>query len=174
MAAAESLPVLPKTAAAEVDMEVAIAEAAKAAGVLSLKGEQQRAVKAFAEGSDVFVALPTGYGKSLIYGILPGVFDLIRGVHESIILVVSPLVGLMTDQVEAFQAKGIPAIYASDKDTLGESSRLAIERGEYKIIFISPETLFRSMEWKRILCTEHYRSNLVGFIVDEAHCVKKW
>ncbi len=54
------------------------------------------------------------------------------------------------------------------------SVREGIKRGEYKIIFISPEALFASMEWKRILCTEHYRSNLVGFVVDEAHCVKKW
>ncbi len=68
-------------------LDSAIAEAAKAAGVQSLKPEQQRAVKVFA---DVFVSLPTG---SLIYGILPGVFDLLKGVQGSIILVVSPLIG---------------------------------------------------------------------------------
>ena len=69
-----------------------------------LKDEQKEAVKAFANGKDVFVSLPTGYGKSLCYQILPVLFDALRGQPErqtvsSIVVVVSPLTSIMKDQV---------------------------------------------------------------------------
>lgn len=75
-------------------VQKAINEAARAAGV-KLKARQRTAVEAFVKGSDVFIALPTGYGKSIIYGILPLVFDSLRGRTGSMIIVVSPLIGLM-------------------------------------------------------------------------------
>ena len=63
-------------------------------------------------GRDVFVALPTGYGKSLCYCCLPRVVDLVRSVEkQSIVVVVSPLITLMKDQVAAYHSKGLTAGY---------------------------------------------------------------
>ena len=47
-------------------------------------------------------------------------------------------------------------------------------KGNVSIVFISPEALFISTKWKSMLSSDIYRENLVGFIVDEAHCIKKW
>jgi len=59
-------------------MEKLINGVARSFGVFPLKPEQLQAVMAFLEGKDVFVSLPTGFGKSIIYGILPAVFDKLR------------------------------------------------------------------------------------------------
>ena len=84
-------------ASSHTDMDNATATAAHSLGYV-LKPEQRRFIFQFASGSDVFVSLPTGYGKSLCYTLLSSVFDLLRGVKEkSIVLVVSPLLALMKD-----------------------------------------------------------------------------
>ena len=49
-----------------------------------------------------------------------------------------------------------------------------IKNGEFQIVFTSPESLLMSMEWKNTLSSKVYRDNLVGFVVDEAHCIQKW
>ena len=46
--------------------------------------------------------------------------------------------------------------------------------GDFQLIFVIPEALFANLEWKNMLCTDVYRTNLMEFVVDEAHCVKKW
>jgi len=61
------------------DLQSVILDCAKLLGYTSLKEKQNEAICAFIEGCDIFVSLPTGYGKSLIYAILPLVFDKIRG-----------------------------------------------------------------------------------------------
>lgn len=72
-----------------------------------LKKEQEQAILSFVTGEDVFVSLPTGYGKSLCFALLPSVFDQIKGVDKkSVVIVVSPLIALMKDQVSTFQPKG--------------------------------------------------------------------
>ena len=77
-----------------------IVEVASALGISTLKSQQSEAIFQFLHGRDVFVALPTGYGKSLCYMALPWIFDRLRGVtNQSVVLVVSPLVALMADQV---------------------------------------------------------------------------
>ena len=69
-------------------------------GVENLKDKQQEAVEAFVNESDTFVSLPTGYGKSLCYSILPLVFDSLRGsTGRSIVICVSPLTALMMGQL---------------------------------------------------------------------------
>ena len=136
---------------------------------ITLKKEQEEVIAAFAGGRDVFVALPTGYGKSLCYGLLPRVLDILRASEGSIVMVVSPLLALMRDQVATFRGLGIPAVNASCCE-----DRAAVRRGEFKLVFISPESLFASLEWRRMLCEEHYRSHLVALVIDEAHCIKKW
>ena len=62
-----------------MEFEQALSEAITEIGLEQLKSKQKEAIKAFVEGNDTFVSLPTGYGKSVIYGILPIVFDKMRG-----------------------------------------------------------------------------------------------
>ena len=71
----------------------------------------------FVQGKDVFVSLPTGYGKSLCYGMIPLVVDEMKAYEElnSILLIVSPLISLMKDQVKHFVAKGVSAGYVSSE-----------------------------------------------------------
>ena len=65
----------------------------------NLKTKQKESIFYFLKGADVFVSLPTGFGKSLCYILLPKVFDLLRGVdNKSIIVAISPLITLMEDQ----------------------------------------------------------------------------
>ena len=93
-----------------------IREVARNHGYNSLKEEQLLAIEKFVTGSDVFVSLPTGLGKSLIYGLLPSVFDRLKGYMEptSVALIVSPLASLMVDQKAKFLPRGISA------ESLGE------------------------------------------------------
>ena len=140
------------------------------------KRKAKKAIKAFVEGNDVFVSLPTGYGKSLCYALLPSVFDKKRRLAErtSIAMIVSPLIALMKDQSSSFTEKGIVSGYVSDKESTDKETKRKIVKGECQLVHISPEALFLSTEWRRMLSRDHYRENLVGFIVDEAHCVRKW
>ena len=159
------------------DIREIVGRAATSLGYSELKPEQEQAILAFVSGKDVFVALPTGYGKSLCYGLLPHVFDLLRGLEkQSVVIVVSPLVALMKEQAVSFSSKGISAACISDKDDRDSTkeTRRGIKRGEFQLVFLSPEALFATLEWRRMLSSDHYRTNLVGFVVDEAHCVKKW
>lgn len=62
----------------------------------------------------------------------------------------------------------------SDKESISATIRVEIKHGSFQVVFISPEALFISSEWRNMLSSNIYRENLLGFIVDEAHCVKKW
>ena len=77
---------------AYIAMDDSIDAAAVSLNVDPLKTKQHEAVEAFMKGNDVFVALPTGYGKSVIFGILPAAYDILRGHRESksIAIIVSP------------------------------------------------------------------------------------
>ena len=144
-------------------------------GFTDLKKEQKEAVREFVGGKDVFVSLPTGFGKSLCYIALPGVFDVLRSVEkQSMILVVSPLLALMKDQVASITKMGVSAVYVSDKKTSSAAVMRSLAAGEYQVIFASPEALFQGTQQRTILCSNAYQENLMAFVIDEAHCVKKW
>ncbi len=137
-----------------------------------LKKQQEESIFHFVNGSDVFVSLPTGFGKSSCYILLPAVFDTLRKQSkQSIILVVSPLIALMNDQVDSINAMGITAVKISSSNTHDVTSK--IKKGQFQIVFISPEHLV-TLEWRNMLASSVYRSNFVGFAVDEAHCIQKW
>ncbi len=76
----------------------------------------------------MFVSLPTGFGKSLCYGLLPLVFDLKRfgdvSIQRSIVIVVSPLIALMRDQVQSFAEKGLKKLGVSPKKALQKKRKL--------------------------------------------------
>ena len=83
-------------------------------GYPRLRTSQLKAIVAFCQGKDVFVSLPTGFGKTLIYALLPALFNLLRAVDSSIVMVVSPLVALMAEQKCKFVPMGINAEFLGE------------------------------------------------------------
>ena len=81
------------------EMDIVSDSVARSLGYISLKLEQKAVIKDFVTGNDVFAVLPTGYGKSLCYVCLPGVFNEIFDCTTSIIAVVTPLTSIMKNQV---------------------------------------------------------------------------
>lgn len=115
-------------------------------------------------GQDAMVLMPTGGGKSLCFQI-PAL------VMQGLTLVISPLIALMHDQVQALKANGIAAEYINS--SLSTQEQNLIERqcrnGELKLLYISPEKLFTQgyLDWILSL-------NISLFAVDESHCVSTW
>ena len=156
----------------EDDLRKIVEESFRMMGYEQVKPEQWTAIKAFVSGVDVFVALPTGFGKSLIYATLPLIYDNLKNWKKSIVVVVCPLLALMKDQVDVYSSKGIRAAAVSS-DTNPDIKQRILE-GNYQLVFISPESLLTVSRWRGMLKDEPYVSGLVAFVVDEAHCVKKW
>ena len=125
----------------------------------------------FVGGHDVFAALPTGIGKSLCFAILPVLFDILRNNTEStsIVLCISPLVSLMTDQKAKFSPRGlITEFVGGDQDD--PTVHRAVVDGKCQIVYMTPESLFANPLWWEMLRSPIYQSNLVAVVVDEAHC----
>jgi len=152
----------------------AIDYAVATVGVVKLKKEQREAIEAFVEGQDVFIALPTGYGKSYCYGLLPLVFDHLRSrPASSIVVCVSPLTALMMEQRTKFSMKGISSEFVGELQQDLDALR-GVKKGQSQILFISPESLLRNAQWRGTLLSDVYQENVVALVVDEAHCVIKW
>ena len=153
----------------------AIATATVLLGYSELRPKQEQAARLFLQGNDVFVCLPTGSGKSLCYCLLPKAFDLLRNSQDestqSLVVVISPLIALMKDQVRSMTARDISAVYAGEADGDVE---VGICSGKYQLVFMSPESLLNDDRWRDMLQSPIYQERLVGIVVDEAHCVKKW
>jgi ATP-dependent DNA helicase RecQ len=134
-------------------------------GFADFRPGQREAVAAAMEDRDVLVVMPTGAGKSLCYQ-LPAL------ARDDLSIVVSPLVSLMQDQVDALERvrPGVVALVNSQRD--GDANRAAIARavnGEHKILYVAPER-FSSPGF-----FEQLRGAKIGlFVVDEAHCVSQW
>ncbi|XP_019851079.1 PREDICTED: uncharacterized protein LOC109581421 [Amphimedon queenslandica] len=141
-------------------------------GYSELRSLQKDAMKSFVAARDVFVSLPTRFGKSLIYGCLPLLFDKLRCklIPSSIVIVICPLVALMKDQVEKFQSLGMRSAYVGDQSL----DSAAFLTGDIKLIFISQESLNRGSLWRDVVCSDVYQQNVVAFVIDEAHLVKNW
>ena len=94
-------------------MEAAVERAARVLGYPELRDEQKAALLTFVNGNDVFVSLPTGYGKTICYAALPIAFDVLLGrdssdsLQRSIVIVVSPLHTLIQDQVASLTSRGL-------------------------------------------------------------------
>jgi ATP-dependent DNA helicase RecQ len=115
-------------------------------------------------GRDVFAVLPTGGGKSLC-------FQLPALVRPGLTVVVSPLIALMKDQVDALQAAGVAATFLNSSLETGESRpRLrGLHNGEFKLLYVAPERLMLSGFLEDL---KKWNVNL--FAIDEAHCVSEW
>src|SRR5215468_3786795 len=108
-------------------------------GFTSFRPLQEEIIRDALAGKDVFALLPTGGGKSLC-------FQLPAMVRPGLALVVSPLIALMKDQVDALQASGIPATFLNSSLGPGEAyARLrALHNGEYRLLYVAPERLMLS------------------------------
>ena len=138
----------------------------------TLNHHQKLAIeKIVSNKKDVFVNLPTGFGKSLIYQALPLVFDHTTNLPGHIVVVVSPLISLMEDQVKQLQDIGIRAVSISSQADIDWSR---IEKGEYSIVFGSPEAVLMNDRWRTMLCNDVYGRNLCAVAIDEAHVIKQW
>ncbi|HWN23923.1 MAG TPA: RecQ family ATP-dependent DNA helicase, partial [Candidatus Sulfotelmatobacter sp.] len=115
-------------------------------------------------GRDVFVLMPTGGGKSLC-------FQLPALMRDGLTIVVSPLIALMKDQVDALQTSGIPATYLNS--TLDREEAKArwrgLHRGEYRMLYVAPERLMLDAFLERAL-----NWDIAQFAIDEAHCISEW
>ena len=157
------------------DLNVAILAAFQELGYDRPTKEQAEAVSEIIRGRDVLVILPTGGGKSLCFITLPLIFDNLvqaQGNRTSIVVVVSPLVSLMKDQVRSYSKKGVRCAFIGE-DMEGTEIR-AVLNGEYQVVYASPESFLTIPRWRDMLSTEVYAKNLVAVAVDEAHCVDTW
>ena len=145
---------------------------------LHLKDEQKCSIHAIYGGKDVFMFLPTGFGKSVCYQVLPFVFDHKLGlVAGSSIIVVSPLIALMVDQVRSLRQNGVGAVIISSGsgDTIVDKAFIATEGNlqSSSVIFSSPEALAHT-KWREALENPLVSKRVCAIVVDEAHCVSKW
>ena len=90
----------------EVQVVAVMEEVAQKMGYSQLRPQQKEALLYFLRGSDVFVSLPTGSGKSLCFSLLPGIFDTVRSTRGSLVIVICPIQALMRDQAAIYNSKG--------------------------------------------------------------------
>ena len=133
-------------------------------GYDAFRGQQQAIIEHVAAGRDALVLMPTGGGKSLCYQV-PALLRPGTG------LVVSPLIALMQDQVEALRQLGVRAAYLNSTLDAGEAREVeqALLDGTLDLLYVAPERLLT----QRFLSLLE-RSRIALFAIDEAHCVSQW
>src|ERR1700686_1889226 len=125
---------------------------------------QEEIVRDALSGRDVFALMPTGGGKSLC-------FQLPALLRSGLTIVVSPLISLMKDQVDALQTSGIAATFlnsALDRHEAVERLR-RLNRGEYRLLYVAPERLMLDTFLERAL-----NWDITQIAIDEAHCISEW
>ena len=129
---------------------------------------QRRVIEAALKNQDTLVIMPTGGGKSLCYQ-LPALLKI------GVMVVVSPLIALMQDQVAGLQDNGITATFLnSSLDVEAQRQReAALMRGEIKLLYVSPERL-QNAGFIQFLNNLSQTVGISGFAIDEAHCVSEW
>jgi ATP-dependent DNA helicase RecQ len=145
-------------------MEDAQAALRKFFGFEEFREGQGEVVESVLAGHDTVVVMPTGGGKSLC-------FQLPALMRDGVTVVVSPLIALMKDQVDALQARGLPATFInSSLDFEEQKERIAgVRQGRFKLVYVAPER-FRSNHFVETL----QRAEISLFAVDEAHCISQW
>jgi ATP-dependent DNA helicase RecQ len=133
-------------------------------GYDAFRGLQADVVEQMSRGGDALVLMPTGAGKSLCYQV-PALL------REGAGVVVSPLIALMQDQVDALRENGVRAEYLNSTLTLEAVRRVerAMRAGELDLLYVAPERLLTDR------CLELLADSRIAlFAIDEAHCVSQW
>jgi ATP-dependent DNA helicase RecQ len=133
-------------------------------GFTSFRPLQEEIIRDALAGRDAFALLPTGGGKSLCY-------QLTALAKPGLTIVVSPLIALMKDQVDALRASGVPATFLNSSLAPGESrERLrGLHNSEFRLLYVAPERLMLNGFLDDL---KRWRANLIA--VDEAHCISEW
>ena len=136
----------------------ALQNAAKDLGHKAARIEQQKAIVPFVQGKDVFISLPTYSGKSFYSYALPLIFDKLRNLPEpkSIVIVLSPLLALMKNQVSSLAKHGVRSMYVTQESDCDDASLQGLHEGQYQIVFFSPEALLCSVTWRDMQQTSVY------------------
>ena len=137
-------------------------------GYSSFRGEQQAVVEHVTAGGDALVLMPTGGGKSLCYQ-LPALL------RAGVAIVVSPLIALMQDQVDALKQLGVRAAFLNSSQDADEARAITAQlmRGELQIVYVAPERLLMS-GFLSLLDEIEEGAGIALFAIDEAHCVSQW
>jgi ATP-dependent DNA helicase RecQ len=133
-------------------------------GYSAFRGQQGEIVEHVAGGGDALVLMPTGGGKSLCYQI-PALL------RDGVGVVVSPLIALMQDQVDALEEVGVRAAFLNSTQTFEETLRIErlVRSGELDLVYVAPERLLTQR------CLELFDASPIAlFAIDEAHCVSQW
>ncbi|MTH53658.1 DNA helicase RecQ [Bacillus mangrovi] len=133
-------------------------------GFSSFRPGQERAIQSVLEGNDTLCVMPTGGGKSICYQI-PAL------VMEGTAIVISPLISLMKDQVDALLQAGIPAAYINSSLSAAEAAERmsSAKEGKYQLLYIAPERLESPEFMSRLM-----ELPIPLIAVDEAHCISQW
>jgi ATP-dependent DNA helicase RecQ len=133
-------------------------------GYPAFRGQQADIIEHVGNGGDALVLMPTGGGKSLCYQI-PAL------VRDGIGVVVSPLIALMQDQVDALAEVGVRAAFLNSTQSFEEALRIErmVRTGELDLVYVAPERLMTQR------CLDLFEAaNIALFAIDEAHCVSQW
>lgn len=167
-----------------------------------LKVKQYKILDAILSGKDVIGVLPTGYGKSIIFQLLPFIQEYFSE-KEAIVIVIAPLNAIIDDQIRSLRKKGVKAgsmktkdskvenqkaknYEENDYDSEGENSDddinqniedddlLLLEAGHFRLLFMHPESFVSCRKGRNILASEVYKERVTCCVVDEAHLVHEW
>ena len=132
-------------------------------GYDSFRPKQKEIVQNVIEGNDTLVLMPTGGGKSICFQVPALMMD-------GLAIVISPLISLMKDQVDALCANGIPAaaLNSASDEAVKQHIKSECEKGLIKLLYLSPERLFMEIPWM----LQGLKISL--FAIDEAHCISAW
>ncbi len=142
----------------------------------NLHVKQILALRKFFAGNDIFFSAPTGFGKSIIYELIPIMADTLndRVAGSSVIIVISLLKALIEDQVAYLNTHtAVTAInltdVSNDKETL-----CLISDESYSIVYSSPETFLSIKCWQELASSSDFRDRCVALVIGEAHCLIQW
>ncbi len=151
----------------------AIAKALKSACLevsVELKEHQRNSIEAVLKRKDVFVTLPTGYGKSMIFHLLPLCSRHLGQSELPLIIVVAPLLSLMEDQIGKINKT--PGLGRAIQLTGGLPDEGVLDTASF--VFTSPEALLSQNECRKLFMKDEFVARIIAVVVDEAHCIAKW
>ena len=131
----------------------------------TLKEAQENLLFDFISGHDCVGVLPTNYGKSLIFQLMPGVIKHFNPEIDPIIIVVTPINALIADQIKRCDEIGLTAVH------LTQENYDIIKQGHFSMLFASPECLLNE-KYREFLLSLSPR--VTGIVIDEVHVVVKW